>query len=125
MKIGVSTAPCGRCSRVHRAWPSRCNSSNPGIARLSPAGAGRAPWHSGAMRRDRTERKTIPRRHHSVTGASHRDLTLLPVDGEVPPIRKRQVKESIMKSIVRVFVPAVLALGIVGQAGARDILIET
>ena len=30
-----------------------------------------------------------------------------------------------MKSIVRVFVPAVLALGIVGQAGARDILVET
>lgn len=30
-----------------------------------------------------------------------------------------------MKSIVRVFVPAVLALGLVGQAGARDILVET
>lgn len=30
-----------------------------------------------------------------------------------------------MKTIVRVLVPAVLALGIVGQAGAREILVET
>lgn len=30
-----------------------------------------------------------------------------------------------MKTFVRVFVPAVLALGLVGQAGAREILVET
>lgn len=29
------------------------------------------------------------------------------------------------QSIVRVFVPAVLALGIAGQAGAREMLVET
>lgn len=30
-----------------------------------------------------------------------------------------------MKSIVRIFVPAVFALGIVGQAGAGELLVET
>jgi len=35
------------------------------------------------------------------------------------------VKESIMKAIVRSFVPVVLALGLVGHAGAGELLVET